>query len=224
MNIKPFHRVGVVARPALGHIRYNKNGLLKWCDDENDYSSRAMLYVMGYFAKLFKKNSRVLKIEKSDSLIRCAAVTNSDGSVSVIIVNRHQNDAEICFDIEHNVDKPFRKYVYEADNVPYNEFNDLQKFSELVGVKNGEFNVKLRKNSVVFLTTDYKDRKPSEISEIEFDGGVLKWSECKDAEHCYYRVYKDGRQIASTVANEYKTDANGKYAVYSVDKYGNCLA
>lgn len=205
-------------------IRYNKNGLLKWCDDENDYSSRAMLYVMGYFAKLFKKNSRVLKIEKSDSLIRCAAVTNSDGSVSVIIVNRHQNDAEIYFDIEHNVDKPFRKYVYEADNVPYNEFNDLQKFSELVAVQNGEFNVKLRKNSVVFLTTDYKDRKPSEISGIEFDGGVLKWSGCKDAEHCYYRVYKDGRQIASTVATEYKTDGNGKYAVYSVDKYGNCLA
>ena len=48
---------------------------------------------------------------------------------------------------------------------------------------------------------------------------------CKDEEHCYYRVYADGRQIASTAAESLTLGDKRKgnlYEVFSVDKWGNC--
>ena len=85
--------------------------------------------------------------------------------------------------------------------------------------------------SVTFLTTDYIDRKPSEIKNVRAENGRLLWEKCDDAEHCYYRVYASDKksfvpdyknQIASTVA-EYTdiTDEKLYYKVLSVDKYGN---
>ena len=63
-------------------IRYNKHGLIRWCDDEQDYRGRAALYTMGYTAKFFKKGSRVLQSEVvDDSTVRCAAVTGADGQL-----------------------------------------------------------------------------------------------------------------------------------------------
>ena len=78
-------------------------------------------------------------------------------------------------------------------------------------------------NEVILLTTDYQDRTPTAIDGIKVENDKLTWQACQDEEHTYYRVYKDGKQIASTVA-EYLaiTDQNAKYEVRSVDKYGNC--
>lgn len=43
-----------------------------------------------------------------------------------------------------------------------------------------------------------------------------------DPDHCYYRVYANGRQIASTVATERPVgDADATYVVVSVDRWGN---
>ena len=39
--------------------------------------------------------------------------------------------------------------------------------------------------------------------------------------HRYYRVYRGGRQIASTVATSLKVDGAGDYSVRSVDKWLN---
>lgn len=211
--------------------RYNKNGLVKWCDDECDYSSRAALYTMGYIAKLFRKGSRVLKTECADALIRCAAVTNSDGSVAIAAINRKNEADNIEISLEHKCDKPLRKYVFEADNIPYNDFCDLQGHTELVCADESIIKTELPPRSVVFLTTDYKDRIPSEISGIKISEGKLCWSPCKDEEHCYYRVFASDdpkfipsieNQIASTSA-EYTeiTDPKLFYKVLSVDKWGN---
>ena len=85
-------------------IRYNKNGLIKWCDDENDTTARAGLYTMGYFSKLFKKGSRVLECSWNNEYIRCSAVTNSDNSVSIAVINWKDESQTVCAELEHKCD------------------------------------------------------------------------------------------------------------------------
>jgi len=204
-------------------FRYNKNGLIRWCDEEHDYSSRAGLYTMGYFAKLFKKGARVMESKWDDEHIRCAAVTNPDGSMSIAVINWANESKKVEFSCAVNPGKPLRCYKYSADNVPYNEFNDLQPCSEVVEATGGEFTIELDAKSVTFMTSDYVDRNPSVIKGVRYDKGRLLWDKCGDAEHSYYRVYCDGEQIASTVAEYTYTQKNGEFSVCSVDRYGNCL-
>ena len=128
----------------------------------------------------------------------------------------------IDIELEHKTDAPLRRYDYEAENIPFNKFCDLQKSSGLVDASSGRFSLEVGPESVTFLTTDYVDRMPSDIKDVAFDGNYVTWSPCADEEHCYYRVYKDGEQIASTVDVKVKGIESGKYEVYSVDKYGNC--
>lgn len=202
-------------------IRYNKHGLIRWCGDEQDYASRAALYTMGYLAKLFRKGSRVLDAYWDDEKLRAAAVTNADGSVSVCIISWHETQQEVELSIDHTMDKPMRRYDYSAQNVPYNPFCDLQSASGTVQC-NGSVKLTLAPQSVTFLTTDYVDRTPAKIKKVTLKGTTLRWDACKDPEHCYYRVYADGKQIASTVATSLKIgDPKLHYKVISVDKYGN---
>jgi hypothetical protein len=213
-------------------IRYNKHGLIRWCDDEQDYRGRAALYTMGYTAKFFKKGTRVLHSEvMDDALVRCAAVTGADGSISVALINWADSDKEIALDIEHKIGKPLRIYEYAADNIPYNRFNDLQAHSGTVEQTDGTVRVTVKPRSVTFLSSDYTDRVPSRVSGVKRKDGVLSWRKCKDAEHCYYRVYasdnKDfapcyDNQIASTVAQKLHVDGEKRYyKVVSVDTSGN---
>lgn len=203
-------------------IRYNKHGLIRWCDDEKDYGSNESLYTMGYMAKLFKKGTRVLESNWDDENLRCCAVTCPDGAVSIAIINWAENEKTVSVDLEHNVEKPLRRYEYRADSIPFNEFNDLQEACGKIEIKGNEFTVSLPAKSVTFLTSDYEDRTPSTIKGIKYSNGKLTWKPCEDLEHCYYRVYRDGKQIASTVAEYVYTENPADYQVYSVDKYGNC--
>ena len=51
---------------------------------------------------------------------------------------------------------------------------------------------------------------------------MLAWTATDDPDHCYYRVFANGRQVASTVATTYTpTDAAATFAVVSVDRWGN---
>lgn len=213
-------------------IRYNKHGLVRWCDDEQDYRGRAALYTMGYTAKLFKKGTRVLQSEVvDDSLVRCAAVTGANGSISIALINWADCEKEIALDVEHSIDKPLRIYEYAADNIPYNRFNDLQAPSGTVEQVNGRVCVSVKPRSVTFLTTDYTVRVPSRVRGVKLKDGVLSWQKCKDAEHCYYRVYASDNkdfapcyesQIASTVAEKLRVDGEKRYyKVVSVDTSGN---
>ena len=213
-------------------IRYNKHGLIRWNDDDKNYSGRAALYTLGYMAKLFRKNSRVLCVDDiDDEYLRCAAVTNSDGSISVAIINWAEKEKTVDFTVEHNIDKPMRVYEFEADNPTYNEFCDLQDHSSVIESKDSKFKITLKPKSATFLTTDYIDRTPSKIKNIILKNNKLVWNPCDDIEHCYYRVFASSEknfepcyenQIASTVA-EYKEidNPNLYYKVVSVDKYGN---
>lgn len=202
-------------------IRYNKNGLIRWCDAEGDYSSRASLYTMGYMARLFKKGTRVLSCKCEDNELRACAVTGDDGTLSVCIISWGAESKNIELELPEKPRKAMRRYDFAADNIPYSKFNDLQPYSALVeAAENVSLTVPPR--SVTFLTTDYVDRTPSRVGDIRREGKKLYWSECTDAEHCYYRVYKNGVQTASTVACYADAeDADASYAVISVDRYGN---
>lgn len=69
---------------------------------------------------------------------------------------------------------------------------------------------------------DYIDRTPPAVGGVELKGGVLSWTASTGPAHVYYRVYRDGVQIASTVATRLDVKgAKGDYAVRSVDRWNN---
>ena len=204
--------------------RYNKNGMIRWCDEEKDYRAYAPYYTMGLMAKYFRKGARVLTPEFTNDNLRVCGVTNPDGSCSVCVVNYGKKETDLTFENEHKSDKPLRQYSYNSKNPPYNDFNDLQNYDKIICVKDNNFTITIPAKAMVVLTTDYQDRKPTEIDGIKVENDKLIWNACLDAEHTYYRVYKNGKQIASTVVEYLSiTDEKANYEVYSVDKYGNCL-
>lgn len=203
-------------------FRYNKNGVIRWCDDEHDYSARPALYTMGYLTKLFRKGARVLEAVTDDETLRVGSVTNPDGSLSIAVINWGA-EKDITVQGLPQLKQPLRQIVYDSENVPENAFNDLQPFSELLSPKGNAFIAKLPANSITFFTTDYVDRKPSPVKNIIWDNGLLSWTPSQDKEHCYYRVFMDKQQIASTVATSIPVCKEGNYSVFSVDKYGNAF-
>jgi hypothetical protein len=79
---------------------------------------------------------------------------------------------------------------------------------------------------MAFVTTDFVERVPPEVRDVKVVDGCLTWAPVDDPCHCYYRVYRDGKQIASTVAtslsvpNLTPNDVQ-QFTVKSVDKWGN---
>ena len=214
--------------------KYNKWGVFRWCSTDRDYTAYAELYAMGWFAKLFRKNATVLRCTFADPMLRGGAVMNPDRSVSIALVNRGpaKTVSVDCSSWNARVDdtptfhQPLRRYVYEVGRVPYNEFNDLQPMSGTVAAKDGVFSVALPAKSITFLTTDYENRVPAAVTKIRIVDGKLGWAANEEPEHRYYRVYKDGKQIASTIATSFPVpDAKPadapRFAVKSVDKWGN---
>lgn len=204
-------------------MRYNKCGLVRWNDEDRDYSARADLYTMGYLAKLFRKGARVLasRTAGDEPTLRVGAVTNPDGSCTIAVIN-WGGRREVRLTSAHPFDKPLRIYEYDSANPPYNAFNDLQPAKGTVTATNGAFAVTLPAKSLVFLTTDYVDRVPSEVDGVDADDGRLTWDACEDPEHVYYRVFRNGRQVRSTVATSCAIDDDdADYEVKSVDRWGN---
>ena len=206
-------------------VRYNKNGLFRWCDDDRDYSSYPDLYTMGYLAKLFRKGARVLPWTTDDDTLRVGGVTNPNGSVSFAVVN--WGDAKkVTLAFPLTPMRPFRVYEYDSEHPPINAFNDLQSAKGTVAAVDGAVTVAVPAKSMTFLTTDYEDRVPVEVANVCIANGVLSWKASKEPEHCYYRVYRDGRQIASTVATSLHVPGAGegdlaRFSVKGVDKWGN---
>ena len=207
-------------------VRYNKWGLFRWDDEAHDYSSYPDLYSMGYLVKLFRKGARVLQASSNDATLRIGAVTNPDGSCSIAVINWGEKK-RVRIASEHPIGKPLRRYVYESANPPFNAFNDLQPASGTVAAADGAVAVELPEKSITFLTTDYQDRTPPRIDGVHMEkNGVLAWTATKDTDHVYYRVYRGGKQIASTVAtslpiSEASADDARRFSVRSVDKWGN---
>jgi hypothetical protein len=214
--------------------KYNKCGLFRWSTTDRDYSSYEELYAMGWLVKLFRKNATVLPCEFADPMLRGGAVINPDRSVSIALVNRGTAKSVTvdCSSWKSRVDgtpslhQPLRRYVYEAGNVPYSQFNDLQPASGTVTAREGVFSVELPPKSITFLTTDYEDRVPGAVEGLRVADGRLFWTATDDPAHRYYRVFRDGKQIASTVSTSLPVpDATAggaqRFSVKSVDKWNN---
>ncbi len=207
-------------------MRYNKWGAFRWCDVDKDYSAKAELYAYGYLAKLFRRDATVLPTKSTNPLLRTGCVLNPDGSVSLVIINRGEA-TDVKITCAQALKKPLRQYLFEANRIPQNKFNDLQPHSAVIQPTDERtLTAKIPAQSVVFLTTDYVDRVPSPIVDLGLkeNGTKLCWGASKDAEHCYYRVFRKGEQIASTVATEIKIPQGADlkdYQVKSVDKWGN---
>ncbi|MBQ4526663.1 MAG: hypothetical protein II998_01185 [Clostridia bacterium] len=209
--------------------KYNKWGVLKWDDDNADYTPRSHYWGLSLLAKFFRKNSQVLKIENDDKNLRICAVRNRDKSVTVGIVNRNVEDTKItlCSDL---FEKEVRVYEYDTKNVPYNKFGDIQDFETILPADNPSYT--LKGESITYFTTDYITKEKTVEAQVsEFEDGVISWDGVDDKNHCYYRVFtsdekdfkpKKENQIASTVATSLKCENLKKYCrVLSVDKSGN---
>lgn len=214
--------------------KYNKCGVFRWSSTDKDYASYAELYAMGWLVKLFRKNATVLPCTFADPMLRGGAVINPDRSVSIVLINRGPaKTAEVDFsswktrvDGTPALHQPLRRYVYEAAHVPYSPFNDLQPMSGTVEARQGAFSVPLPAKSATFLTTDYEDRAPAAVANVRIAGGKLVWAASTEPAHRYYRVYRGGKQIASTVATSLpvagvKPEDARRFSVKSVDQWGN---
>ena len=206
-------------------VRYNKWGLFRWDDEAHDYSSYPDLYTMGYLVKLFRKGARVLPWTSDDDTLRAGGVTNPDGSASFAVINWGESK-QITLEIPHPLRKPLRIYEYDSAHPPYNAFNDLQPAKGTVVAKDGKVSVSVPARSMTFLTTDYENHVPAAVTKIRIVNGRLGWAANEEPEHRYYRVYKDGKQIASTVATSLGvSDATSedapRFSVRSVDKWGD---
>ena len=205
-------------------VRYNKWGLFRWDDEAHDYSSYPDLYTMGYLVKLFRKGARVLPWTSDDDTLRAGGVTNPDGSASFAVINWGESK-QITLEIPHPLRKPLRIYEYDSAHPPYNAFNDLQPAKGTVVAKDGKVSVSVPARSMTFLTTDYENHVPAAVTKIRIVNGRLGWAANEEPEHRYYRVYKDGKQIASTMATSLGvSDATSedvpRFSVRSVDKWG----
>ncbi len=209
--------------------KYNKWGSFRWCSTDRDYSAYAELYAMGRLAKLFRKNATVLPCTFADPMLRGGAVISPDRSVSIALINRGpaKTVSVDCSSWKTRVDgtpsfhQPLRRYEYVVGRVPYNAFNDLQPMSGMVTAKEGAFSVSLPAKSITFLTTDYQDRMPPVVTGVQLADGKLRWTATSDPLHRYYRVYKDGKQIASTVATS--LDLGGSQSPATAADAINCI-
>lgn len=246
----PYAKKWAMCEPFISEtqdVKYNKCGLMKW-EEDGDYSVREMYWCIGLMAKYCKRNAKVLDIENDDPLVRLTALLNRDGSVSIIIVNRHTEPTPLKLkpDLKHiERQQPLRVYEYDSRNVCMNEFGDLQDYSALLKLNDGEIEYTLLPESLTVLTTDYQTRPaPIFAKGVRRRKNLLTWKAVKDDAHCYYRVYRGKtrdftpsieNQIASTVdttldfSARYLDDAAIKrvegsyYKVLSVDRSGNGL-
>lgn len=205
--------------------RYNKCGILHWNRPEDPAYDG--YWCLGLMCRYLRQDSRLLGIECDDDMLRMGAVMNNDGTVSLCIVNRHKEDIDIKLTADFGIDRDFRVYRYDSDNVPRNKFADLQDYdckSQYDSQKGAT--VKLHPNSVTVITTDYVERVPCVVEGLELSENKLSWKEVSDEEHCYYRVFKNGQQIASTVDTVLRLEEvlpDDEFYVCSVDIYGNCV-
>lgn len=220
--------------------KYNKWGCFRWNQHDRDYRAYPELYAIGHLTRLFKRGSTVLPCVQDDlaeirkdlpvtnpklpsadpRVLRVSAIQNEDQSVSLAILNRGEEGRVITVNCPW-FKKDVRRYDFVAAKPPENPFNDLQGVSEVLSVKDGKVTLRMAHDALTILTTDYADVQPAAVKGIVCKDGVLSWSAAESSDHRYYRVYRDGKQIASTVATFLKVGAKGDYAVRSVDKWLN---
>ena len=228
--------------PTTSH-RTNKWGLYHW--EIDNYTTKPSYYCLGLLTKFFRGPSDAFEVVSSDSLLRIAALKNKEnGSISVAVVNRNDLPTKVSINMGALTgDKPFRKYLYDPENVPFNYFGDLQGPSGKISLKSNKLNDVIPPQSLVVYTTCYDDEPPADIKGLQVenkkdegrDRAFLTWEPNTEKDFCYYRIYRsekpeveisDRKQIASTISNSFKDLSVHNmpkyyYHVVAVDQSGN---
>ncbi len=223
--------------------RTNKWGLYHW--EIDNYTTKPSYYCLGLLTKFFRGPSEAYEVVSTDSLIRMAAVKNKDnGSVSVAVINRNDLPADVSINIgDLSVDKPFRKYLYDPENVPFNYFGDLQDPCGKVSLRKNSITGLIPPQSLVVYTTCYDEDPPAEVKGLEIkrikengrDRALLTWEPNTEEDFCYYRIYRSekpdvemspGREIGTTIVSSFKDMSvhnmpEYHYRVVAVDQSGN---
>ena len=223
--------------------RINKWGLFRW--EIDNYTTKPSYYCIGLLTKFFRGPSEAYEVVSADTLLRIAAIKNLEtGSQSIAVINRNENARRINLKFKSpEGSKPFRKYVYDPGNVPFNYFGDLQSYTKKVAVKNSALLDTVPPESLVVYTTCYDDTAPAnvtgmtvEIKKLEGrDRAVLAWNANNEKDFCYYRIYRSEKpdveisprkEIATTISNQFidKSVHNMPkyyYHIIAVDQSGN---
>jgi hypothetical protein len=221
----------------------NKWGLFRW--EVDNYTTKPSYYCIGLLTKFFRGPSEAYEVVSSDSLIRIAAIKNLEtGSMSIAVINRNESTEDFSLKMATpEGGKPFRKYLYDPADVPFNYFGDLQSYTRKISLINGSLSDTLPPQSLVVYTTAYDDNPPGEVAALKWeikeiddrDRAVLEWEPNKEKDLCYYRIYRSEKpdveisprkQIASTISNRFidKSVHNMPkyfYRVIAVDQSGN---
>jgi hypothetical protein len=228
--------------PTTSH-RTNKWGLYHW--EIDNYTTKPGYYCLGLLTKFFRGPSEAYEVVSSDSLLRFTALKNNEnGSISVAVVNRNNLPTKVSINMGALTgDKPFRKYLYDPENVPFNYFGDLQGPSGKISLRNNKLNDVIPPQSLVVYTTCYDEEPPADIKGLQVeirkdesrDRAFLNWEANTDKDFCYYRIYRsekpdveisERKQIASTISNSFKDISIHNmpqyyYKVVAVDQSGN---
>lgn len=209
-----------VYRPDM---KYNKWGVFRWSDVRKDYGPNPTYFTLGMMSRYFRKGASVLGVKTDDPKLRAVALENPDGTRTAAIVNWGDRRAVSIAGWESFPRSP-RFYVYNSARPYANPFCDLPGPDGVLVPENGDLSVEVPAKGMVFVTTDYRQREVPAVKGVRRTGGRLTWEPVGDPDHCYYRVFRDGCQIASTVANSCRIAEGkaGSYEVVAVDRWGNC--
>jgi hypothetical protein len=222
--------------------RTNKWGLYHW--EIDNYTPKPSYFCLGLLSKFFRGPSEAYNITSSDTLMRMAAIKNlENGSRSIAVINRNNEPRILDLKMNQSPDKPFRKYLYDPENVPFNYFGDLQPYSEKISIKNGSLTDTIPPQSLAVYTTAYDDEPPAAVTGLKWEirkiddreRAVLSWDPNGEKDLCYYRIYRSPVpgveilprwQIASTISNQYIDKSvhdmpRYYYRVIAVDQSGN---
>jgi hypothetical protein len=229
--------------PTTSH-RTNKWGLYHW--EIDNYTPKPSYYCLGLLTKFFRGPSEAFEVVSSDSLIRISAIRNKEnGSISVALVNRNNLPTKVKINVGALTgDKPFRKYVYDPENVPFNYFGDLQDPSGKIALKNNSLLDVVPPQSLVVYTTCYDDNPPADITGLNVERkkdeagrerAFLSWDASPEKDFCYYRIYRSElpdveisprKEVGTTVVNTFRDLSVHNmpkyyYKVIAVDQSGN---
>ena len=200
-------------------MKYNKWGVFRWSDVRGDFGPNPTYFTLGMMSRYFRKGANVLTAKVADPLVRATVLENRDGTMTAALVNLGvaREIALANWGVRRS-----RVYLYDSAKPYSNAFGDLPPPDRVLDPADGVLRFEVPEKGMAFVTTDYVERVPPPVVGVKVADGRLTWTPTDDPHHCYYRIYANGRQIASTVATSRTVDdMTAAYEVKSVDRWGN---